>query len=285
MPQNKVIKVQMFDKNIPIELYSIEDATELFNFDYHYQYNFYQIFWFTEVENSQQQIDFQSYPIKPQEIWIIYPGQVQFFNPTGIKGYYLAIDKDYFNRIIHHQLKENTFKLPPPLHFLVSEDKVSLFTSLLNLVALEWNGQKRTEVLERYLELSLIHIQDLERLSDAYSPKDTRVFQLLEMIEDNYTKERSNDFYAQKIALSVKRMNEILVNATNATLSQHLQYRLLLEAKRLIGYSDLNISEISADLGFSEVNYFNRFFKKNTGFTPIEFRTNVKKVQVELHLS
>ncbi|WP_408583011.1 helix-turn-helix domain-containing protein [Myroides odoratimimus] len=55
--------------------------------------------------------------------------------------------------------------------------------------------------------------------------------------------------------------------------------RILLEAKRLIGYSDLNIQEISAELGFSEVNYFNRFFKKSTGVAPLAFRENVKKVQ------
>ncbi|MDR2221853.1 MAG: helix-turn-helix domain-containing protein [Flavobacteriaceae bacterium] len=279
MPKQKVIKVQQFDQNIPIEFYTIEDNLDLFDFDYHYQYNFYQIYWFTETSDSTQQIDFDNYALANHQIWIIYPGQVQYFNPTGIKGYYLAIDKDYFNRIINQEITENKLHIAPPLWFELTTDKISLFEALMHLFKQEWNTSKRTSMLEKYLGIYLHHIQDLKELSTYRQPSDNRVQFLLQQVELNYTSHQTNNFYANKIALSVKRMNELLVEATQRTISQHIHNRLLLEAKRLIGYSDLTIQQISSELGFSEVNYFNRFFKKHTALTPLSFRKKVKKVQ------
>lgn len=280
IPHKKVIKVQQFDKNTPIEFYTIEDNKELFFFDYHYQYNFYQIFWFTKVTSEHsQEIDFKSYPIIKDQLWIIYPGQVQFFNPNGIEGYYMAIDKDYFNRIIFQQLKNNVLKSIPPLLYAISKENNVVFKHLIELIKKEWLTKKRTDVLEKYLTLWLIHLQDSKILNDTISSTDTRLFQLLELIETNYVNYRSNIFYADKIALSTKRMNEILFLNTGYTLTQHIQQRLILEAKRLISYSNENIQTISNILGFTEVNYFNRFFKKHTGQTPLDFRNNFLKVQ------
>ncbi|MDR0230341.1 MAG: helix-turn-helix domain-containing protein [Flavobacteriaceae bacterium] len=279
MPKQKVIKVQQFDKNIPIECYTIEDNIELFDFSYHYQYNFYQIYWFTEICNSEHQIDFESYPIGKQQIWIIYPGQVQYFNPTGIKGYYLAIDKDYFNRIISQEIQEIKLHFTPPIWYELTESKIPLFKALMYLFEEEWHTHKRTSLLEKYLTIYLHHIQDLKELSTHRHPTDNRVQFLLQQVELYYATHQNNEFYANKVSLSVKRMNELLVNATQYTLNQHIHNRLLLEAKRLIGYSDLTIQQIASELGFNEVNYFNRFFKKRLTLTPLEFRKKVKKVQ------
>ena len=48
--------------------------------------------------------------------------------------------------------------------------------------------------------------------------------------------------------------------------------RLLLEAKRLLRYSDLPVADIADQLNFEDPSYFSRFFKKHTGFSPSEFR-------------
>jgi AraC family transcriptional regulator, transcriptional activator of pobA len=47
---------------------------------------------------------------------------------------------------------------------------------------------------------------------------------------------------------------------------------VLLEAKRLLRYSDLPVTEIAYRLNFEDPSYFSRFFKKYTGFSPSEFR-------------
>ncbi|KUF42557.1 helix-turn-helix domain-containing protein [Myroides marinus] len=279
MPKQKIVKAEQFDKDVPIEFFMIEDNIELFNLDYHYQCNFYQIYWFTKANNTLQQVDFKSYEITKDQIWVIYPGQMHNINPTGVEGYFLSINKDYFNRIITQEFKEQSFRLNPPLWFELSEDKKELFKAIMFLFKQEWDSQKRTLVLEKYLSIYITHIQDLKELSKENPLIDTRVHKLLELVEKHYASHSPTSFYADKIALSVKRMNELVVKSTESTLNQHIHNRLLLEAKRLIGYSELNIQQIAEELGYSEVNYFNRFFKKNSGLTPLEFRKQVKKVQ------
>lgn len=52
--------------------------------------------------------------------------------------------------------------------------------------------------------------------------------------------------------------------------------RIILEAKRMIRYSDLRIKEIAFDLGFKDDSYFIKLFKRNVGMSPIEFREKEK---------
>lgn len=279
MSTHKVIKAKQFDQDVPIEFFMLEDNSHLFNFDYHYQCNFYQIYWFTQTKETTQKVDFESYPISDDQIWVIYPGQMHNINPDGVKGYFISVNKDFFNRILAKEFNEHKFRFNPPLWFELSEDKKDVFKAIMFLFQQEWDTQKRTYILEKYLNIYISHIQGLKELSQDNPLIDTRVLKLLELVEENYTVHHPTAFYADKIALSVKRMNELVVKATDYTLNQHIHNRILLEAKRLIGYSDLNIQEISAELGFSEANYFNRFFKKSTGVAPLAFRENVKKVQ------
>lgn len=275
-----VIQVQQHDKNIPIEFFRIENSLEWFDYRQHYQYDFYQIYWFTETLNHHHEIDFISYPIESNQIWIIYPGQVHFIDPSSIVGYCLAIDKNYFNRVLFKEAKQHSFIGNGHLKFGVIAPMDQLFEHLHILIEMEFNQLKRSMVLEKYLQLYIVYIQDLPVLLEKHISIDTRTHKLLELIEEHYILHRKNDFYADKVALSTKRMNEILLHSVGKTLKQQLQDRLLLEAKRLVGYGDDTIQNIAYKLHFSEVSYFNRFFKKLTQQAPTEFRERVKKVQV-----
>lgn len=53
---------------------------------------------------------------------------------------------------------------------------------------------------------------------------------------------------------------------------QIINERIVLEAKRMLRYLPLRVKEISRDLGFEDPSYFNKFFKKITGMTPVDFR-------------
>lgn len=278
--KRQVVQVQQSDKNIPIEFYRIEAIVNLFEFEGHYQYDFYQIYWFTDIlEPHKHEIDFVSYPIKAHEIWIIYPGQVHHLDPRFSKGYCLAIDKNYFNSVLFKEAKQQAFTGHSHLKFGVTSIDVQRFEHLHLLMEIEFNSYKRSTVLEHYLQLYVIHIQDLPMLSEKHIVIDERIHKLLRLIEEHYLTERQNEFYADRVSLSTKRMNEILVQAIGKSLKQQLLERLLLEAKRLVGYSEENIQTIADQLNFSEVSYFNRFFKKLTQQTPKDFREQVKKVQ------
>jgi AraC-like DNA-binding protein len=56
------------------------------------------------------------------------------------------------------------------------------------------------------------------------------------------------------------------------TVTDMIQERIVMEAKRLLFHSDLSVKEIGYSLGFEDAAYFNRAFKKKAGTTPLEFR-------------
>ena len=51
-----------------------------------------------------------------------------------------------------------------------------------------------------------------------------------------------------------------------------VQERIILEAQRMLLYSNLNVSQIGYRLGFDDASYFVKYFKKHTSVSPSEFR-------------
>jgi AraC-like DNA-binding protein len=118
--------------------------------------------------------------------------------------------------------------------------------------------------------LKLIQIKEHEFTGHDINQK--RVYEFLMLLESNYLTVRNTDFYAGKLGISSKRLNQILKDKLDKTGMQLIHDRIILESKRLIIHSESTIKEIAYDLGFSDRPYFSRFFKKQTGQTPDEFQ-------------
>ena len=121
--------------------------------------------------------------------------------------------------------------------------------------------------------LKLTQIKDLE-FTD-HDINQTRVYEFLMLLESNFLTVRNTDFYAGKLGISSKRLNQILKDKLDKTGMQIIHDRIILEAKRLIIHSEQTIKEISFELGFSDRPYFSRFFKKQTGESPDSFQKQV----------
>ncbi|WP_420225389.1 helix-turn-helix domain-containing protein [Pigmentiphaga litoralis] len=67
-------------------------------------------------------------------------------------------------------------------------------------------------------------------------------------------------------------MNDAVKRATGKTAGQVIQQRVLLEAKRLLSLTDMGIAEVAYQLGYDDLAYFCRFFKRHTQTTPGDFR-------------
>ena len=63
------------------------------------------------------------------------------------------------------------------------------------------------------------------------------------------------------------------------TASDIIDNYVITEAKRLLRYTDRTIKEVAADLNFCNQTVFYRYFKKNTGMLPSEFKDNIKDVK------
>lgn len=84
---------------------------------------------------------------------------------------------------------------------------------------------------------------------------------------------RSASDFAQRLNVHVNHLNRSIKEATQKTSTQLIAERLLQEAKILLKHSAWTVSEIAYALGFTEVTYFNSFFKKYTQLSPVKFRT------------
>ncbi len=83
--------------------------------------------------------------------------------------------------------------------------------------------------------------------------------------------------YANKMNKSPKTLSNIFAQYNSKSPLKVLHDRIILEAKRLLIYTDHSVKEIAFELGFEEIPPFNRLFKKITADTPSNFRKSLKK--------
>jgi AraC-like DNA-binding protein len=96
-----------------------------------------------------------------------------------------------------------------------------------------------------------------------------------ELIEDNFTKARSVQFYADKMNVHPGHLNFLMKTHSGLNAKKAIDNRILLEAKYLLKNSSASIKEIADRLGFSDVNYFSSFFRKLNQVSPRQYREEV----------
>ncbi|MEM0993276.1 MAG: helix-turn-helix domain-containing protein [Bacteroidota bacterium] len=104
-----------------------------------------------------------------------------------------------------------------------------------------------------------------------------RQFNLL--IEKHYKKWHQVQDYAAEMNKSPKTLSNLFAQYNAKSPLKVLHERIILEAKKMLLYTDFSVKEIAFELGFQEVPPFNRLFKKMTSLSPSKFRKAVKVYQ------
>ena len=87
----------------------------------------------------------------------------------------------------------------------------------------------------------------------------------------------SVSYFAEKLNLSRNYLSDMLRSITGQGAQQHIQEKLIEEARELLTSSELNVSEIAYQLGFEYPQSFHKLFKSKTNLSPLEYRTNFNK--------
>ena len=103
-------------------------------------------------------------------------------------------------------------------------------------------------------------------------PADETVARLRALVDAFFRHERLLGFYAEKLGMTVDRLNDHVKRATGVTAGHLIRQRVLIEAKRRLVFTTQQIHDIAEELGFTDASHFARFFRKQTGTTPHEFR-------------
>ena len=96
------------------------------------------------------------------------------------------------------------------------------------------------------------------------------------ILEENFRRPLGVNFYAEKLFMSSRNLNLICQNILQQSVSEIVETRKLIEAKNLLVSTDKTIAEIAYELGYNENSYFSNVFKKKSGQTPGEFRSEMK---------
>jgi AraC family transcriptional activator of pobA len=108
---------------------------------------------------------------------------------------------------------------------------------------------------------------------ELHGSRDTeRLRAFRHLIETHYLKHWPVERYAQHLSLSETSLNRLCRRLAGRTAFDMIQQRLVLEARRRLVYAASPVSSIAEDLGFKDPAYFSRFFRRQLGAGPNEFR-------------
>lgn len=171
-----------------------------------------------------------------------------------------------------------------PILGLDQEEKSRLKT-LIGVLEEEFQlkDSNQEEMLRLLLKRFIIRCTRMARSQlanpDATQKEIDLIRQFNALVEKHFKEKRKVSDYAELLFKSPKTISNVFRLYESKSPIQVIHDRVILEAKRYLYYTDKSVKEISAALGFEEPTQFNKFFKKNTGFTPLDFKNKGRKLE------
>ena len=134
------------------------------------------------------------------------------------------------------------------------------------------------EMLQMMLKRLLILTTRIYKRQEDYVFEDEQQLDIIRefnfLVEMHFKQKHSVSEYAELLNKSPKTLSNLFGKASSKSPLQFIQDRLMLEARRQLRYTDVPISEVGYDIGFNDIQSFSRFFRKNEGRSPSDFRLN-----------
>ncbi len=254
------------------------------------QINFYAIF-LKDIKCGDIIYGINNYDYEEGTLIFISPGQVYGIDSKGEKrqaaGYAVVFHPDFIHGTsLGKNIKDYTFfsyEVNEALHLSAREREVIDDTIEKIRYELEHPIDSHSKTLiVSYLELFLNYGKRFyERQFNTRSHVNKDLLTRFEKVLDEYfssEKPAENGFptvkyCAERLYLSPNYLGDLLKKETGKSALEHIQLKLIDVAKEKIFDSGKSISDIAYELGFKYPQHFTRMFKKNTGYSPNEFRS------------
>jgi AraC family transcriptional regulator, transcriptional activator of pobA len=248
-----------------------------------HKHTFYEIIWI-EKGRSRQVIDHTEYEITPGSLFFISPGQLHVFEEwRPVSGGCVMFTENFF--LFNYQNKDKLFELTFLDNFYgnpVLKPSPSTFREIKETIDLLTKEKKRKDYSVT-LAQALLHVLlcQIQRCIDSKSKTTTSKKYIIlyknfkNLIDLHFTENLSVTEYASKLSITQHHLNFITKTVTGKTATEVIRTRYILEAKRLLTFSDYSVSEVASLLGFFDSSYFAKIFKAETGITPLGFKSSI----------
>lgn len=234
-------------------------------------------------------VDFNSYETDSPSLFFINSNQyLNILEATEETAQMLIYNRDFYCIQIHDQevacdglLFNNIFQLPKI--DLDDNDLVS-FSELFDKIQVELklNDRSSEEMIRIYLKQIIIQAtrvwknQNLIRPKEMTTPIDHELFRNFgRLVEIHFREKHTVTDYADLLNVAPKTLSNKFHKLQLDSPNDIIKNRIMLEAKRLLSYTDLSIKEIAHQLGYEDTAYFNRLFAQKNGVSPTVFRKTI----------
>ena len=232
-------------------------------------------------------IDAREYNVSEGDVIFSCPGEIRHWDKDNITdGFALIFEEEFLLSFFNDPgfIKHLAYFQPGSVSKITLDDVI--YERILKLIKDIKHEIDAYQVKDKHILRALLY-ETLMLLHRAYmavnnsSCKNRKtgnlyVDKFVNLVNTDFKHEHSTRYYADKLCVTSNYLNEIIKRATGISAKQHIQDRIVLETKKMLTYTNLQVSEIANDLGFDDLSYFIRFFRRQTGFTPLEYKKTIR---------
>jgi AraC-like DNA-binding protein len=250
--------------------------------------NYFSLIWVKEG-SGKVKTGFSEFDFKANTLFAFAPFQPFIFSTeNAIKGVVINFHPEFM--FIHQQEKEKAFKevlynnANQRPFVSIDINSTAAFDMLCEKIETEIQNPSlaQHDLLVAYLRILLINASRLkmeQQPSAAVAEKESKEHYILQKlkdaIEENFRSKHSPGDYAAMLYVTTKTLAKVSKLHYNKTLSNIINERIIIEAKRELYLTNKAVKEIAYELGYEDEYYFSRFFKVNTNVSPQKYRETV----------
>lgn len=267
------------------EIYTFDQIKDNNNFigNTPHAHELIEIIWAVSGDSSLK-VDMQTYSPQNDQIFCIMPNQThQLTADANAEGYIIRFNELFlqeYNSVYHADL---LLVLIQSANIRYSEETRQEIQYVMDKLIHEFSHQQiySPDILSRYLNILFIHMSRQSHSQPPTSQQNHNIRQakrFIQLVDQNFRSHKKVSEFAELMCVTPSYLNEAIKKTTGYTAGHHIRQRVILEAKRYAAYSDASMKEVAWDLGFTDICYFSKLFKKETGYNFSEFKRRQEKV-------
>ncbi|BDD05244.1 AraC family transcriptional regulator [Aureibacter tunicatorum] len=228
-------------------------------------------------------IEDKVFPILPGAVFLILPHQIHHLQAEGkVKGFVinfsemlLADEKEYAEALAYS---------PDSICLYLNEKDREIMYKECELLCAYYEDQDnedRLKLCRLYIQILLTKINrwrksNEQNTSHSQDSNYALLNDFISLVKENFDQKKKLEFYAHSLGVSVRKLSGLIKMKTGFPPAQFIEKFIAQEAARRLHYSDQSIKEIAMSLGFTDLSYFTKVFKKHFEITPQSYRNKVK---------